>query len=72
MFAGWMSRHQLDVIEYLPEWNRVLKARSEGVNSAIVRCGIETVRCDRARHLRRSEYSPSACRTRELPGRTTL
>jgi hypothetical protein len=27
MFAGWASRHQLDVIEYLQEENRVLKAR---------------------------------------------
>jgi hypothetical protein len=27
MFAGWISRHQLDVIEYLQEENRVLKER---------------------------------------------
>ena len=27
MFAGWVNRHQLDVIEYLQEENRVLKAR---------------------------------------------
>ena len=25
MFAGWVNRHQLDVIEYLQEENRVLK-----------------------------------------------
>jgi putative transposase len=25
MFAGWVNRHQLDVIEYLHEENRVLK-----------------------------------------------
>jgi transposase InsO family protein len=30
MFAGWVSRHQLDVIEYLPEENRVLKERLGG------------------------------------------
>jgi putative transposase len=30
MFAGWASRHQLDVIEYLQEENRVLKARLGG------------------------------------------
>jgi transposase InsO family protein len=27
MFAGWVNRHQLDVIEYLQEENRVLKDR---------------------------------------------
>ena len=27
MFSGWVHRHQLDVIEYLQEENRVLKAR---------------------------------------------
>src|SRR5665213_533462 len=27
MFAGWVNRHQLDVIEYLHEENRVLKER---------------------------------------------
>ena len=27
MFAGWINRHQLDVIEYLHDENRVLKAR---------------------------------------------
>jgi hypothetical protein len=26
MFSGWVNRHQLDVIEYLQEENRVLKA----------------------------------------------
>ena len=30
MFAGWVNRHQLDVIEYLREENRVLKARLGG------------------------------------------
>jgi putative transposase len=30
MFAGWVNRHQLDVIEYLQEENRVLKARMGG------------------------------------------
>jgi len=25
MFAGWVNRHQLDVIDYLQEENRVLK-----------------------------------------------
>jgi len=28
MFAGWVNRYQLDVIEYLQEENRVLKERS--------------------------------------------
>jgi len=27
MFSGWVNRHQLDVIEYLQEENRVLKGR---------------------------------------------
>jgi len=27
MFAGWVNRHQLDVIEYPQEENRVLKER---------------------------------------------
>ena len=27
MFSGWVNRHQLDVIEYLQEENRVLKER---------------------------------------------
>src|ERR1700730_11868600 len=30
MFAGWVNRHQLDVIEYLQEENRVLKQRMGG------------------------------------------
>jgi hypothetical protein len=30
MFAGWVNRHQLDVIEYLQEENRVVKARLGG------------------------------------------
>src|ERR1700740_2210471 len=30
MFAGWVTRHQLDVIEYLQEENRVLKERLGG------------------------------------------
>src|SRR5882762_9393453 len=30
MFAGWVNRHQLDVIEYLQEENRVLKERVGG------------------------------------------
>jgi hypothetical protein len=28
MFAGWVNRYQLDVIDYLQEKNRVLKGRS--------------------------------------------
>ena len=30
MFAGWVNRHQLDVIGYLQEENRVLKERLGG------------------------------------------
>ncbi len=30
MFAGWVNHHQLDVIEYLREENRVLKERRGG------------------------------------------
>src|SRR6266403_5537757 len=30
MFAGWVNRHQLDVIDYLREENRVLKERLGG------------------------------------------
>ena len=30
MFSGWVNRHQLDVIEYLQEEDRVLKERLGG------------------------------------------
>jgi hypothetical protein len=30
MFAGWVNRHHLDVIDYLQEENRVLKERLGG------------------------------------------
>ena len=30
MFAGWLNRHQLEVIEYLQEENRLLKERLGG------------------------------------------
>lgn len=30
MFAGWVNRHQLDVIGYLQEENRLLKERLRG------------------------------------------
>jgi hypothetical protein len=30
IFAGWVNRHQLDVIEYLREESRVLKERLSG------------------------------------------
>jgi len=30
IFAGWINRHQLDVIEYLQEENRLLKDRLGG------------------------------------------
>jgi hypothetical protein len=30
MFAGWINRHQLDVIEYLQEENRVRATRTRG------------------------------------------
>lgn len=30
LFAGWVNRHQLDVIEYLLEENRVFKQRLGG------------------------------------------
>jgi hypothetical protein len=30
IFAGWVNHHQLDVIEYLQEENRVLKERLGG------------------------------------------
>jgi hypothetical protein len=30
LFAGWVNRHQLDVIDYLQEENRVLKERLGG------------------------------------------
>jgi hypothetical protein len=31
VFAGWVNRHQLDVIEYLQEENRVFKERLGGL-----------------------------------------
>jgi hypothetical protein len=31
MFAGWINRHQLRIIEYLKEENRVLKERLGGL-----------------------------------------
>jgi hypothetical protein len=30
MFAGWVNRHQLDVLEYLQEENRVRATRTRG------------------------------------------
>jgi hypothetical protein len=30
MFAGWVTRHHLDVIEYLQEENRVRATRTRG------------------------------------------
>src|ERR1700674_1928681 len=30
MFSGWVNRHQLDVIDYLQEENRVLKEHLDG------------------------------------------
>jgi hypothetical protein len=35
IFAGWVNRHQLDVIEYLQEENRVLQERLGG---RLIRC----------------------------------
>jgi hypothetical protein len=33
MLSGWINRHQLDVIDYLQEENRVLKERLGGMLS---------------------------------------
>jgi putative transposase len=30
MFSGWVNRHQLDLVEYVQEDNRVLKERLGG------------------------------------------
>jgi hypothetical protein len=32
MFAGWANRHQLEVIDYLQDKNRVLKERLGGLD----------------------------------------
>jgi putative transposase len=45
MFAGWVNRHQLDVIEYLQEENRVLKERLGGRRL----CFTDAERCRLAR-----------------------
>jgi hypothetical protein len=34
MFAGWVNRHQLDLIDYLQEENRLLKDASADAASA--------------------------------------
>jgi hypothetical protein len=39
MFAGWVNRHQLEVIAYLQEENRMIKELS----SAIIRCSSHSV-----------------------------
>jgi hypothetical protein len=33
VFAGWVNRHQLDLIDYLQEENRILKERTRAVAS---------------------------------------
>jgi hypothetical protein len=45
MFSGWVNRHQLDVIEYLQEENRVFKARLGGRRL----CFADAERCRLAR-----------------------
>ena len=45
MFAGWVNRHQLDVIKYLQEENRVLKKRLGGRRL----CFTDAERCRLAR-----------------------
>jgi hypothetical protein len=45
MFAGWVNRHRLDVIEYLQEENRVLKERLGGRRL----CFTDAERCRLAR-----------------------
>src|SRR6266853_2096715 len=59
MFAGWVNRHQLDVIEYLQEENRVLKEHLGGRRIRLT----DTERCRFARRaptwtqgLERSSY----------------
>jgi hypothetical protein len=37
MFAGWVNRHHLDVIDYLREENRVLKERLGGRRIEVLR-----------------------------------
>jgi hypothetical protein len=37
LFAGWVNRHQLDVIEYLLAENRVLKEQLRGRQPALQR-----------------------------------
>ena len=44
MFAGWVNRHQLDVIDYLQEENRVLKERLGGTTHPFHRHRTSTTR----------------------------
>jgi hypothetical protein len=44
MFAGWVNRHQLDVIDYLREENRVLKERLGGTPHPLHRRRTSTAR----------------------------
>jgi hypothetical protein len=55
MFSGWVNRHQLDVIEYLQEENRVLKERLGGRR-------IRFTDVERRRLARRAQ-ALGACRT---------
>ena len=43
MFAGWVNRHQLDVIEYLQEENRVLKERLGGRGLSGPNCSFRVI-----------------------------
>src|SRR6266850_1682673 len=70
MFVGWVNRHQLDVIEYLQEENRVLKERLGGRHIIHVirlppRSPNLTASAARIRHC----PTPSSCSTPTAPRR---
>src|SRR2546421_336106 len=61
MFAGWVNRHQLDVIEYLQEENRVLKERLGGtrIRGALANLGHQVGRGSIASILKENGIEPA-------------
>src|SRR5665213_1453708 len=66
IFVGWVNRHQLDVIEYFQEENRVLKERLGGHQNAALEWGatesISEIHHDSTRQI--DQEKPSCVRSR--------
>src|SRR5260370_30749787 len=65
LFAGWVNRHQLDLIDYLQEENRVLKERLGGRPIRFTDAGCGPM--DRPSHFFRRGLAPLRAGTRISP-----